>query len=94
MQPSCFWRHLGYNKPNMSEPSIQELLTKWTELKNQRAPVPPPGDYLQRQISSKLQVLNQLSALGHQQIDGEQSDVRTTIKDLEDVLQAMRDCAR
>jgi len=78
----------------MSEQSIQALLTRWSELKQQRAPVPPPADYLQQQISAKLQVLNEFLSLGHLQIEGEQSDVRSTIKDLGDVLQAMRDCAR
>jgi Holliday junction resolvasome RuvABC DNA-binding subunit len=78
----------------MSEQAIIELLGKWAELKQQRSPIPPPSDYLQQQITAKLQVLNQLLSLGYQQIEGEQTDVRTTIKDLEDVLQAMRDCAR
>ncbi len=78
----------------MSEQAIKELLNKWAELKQQRAPSPPPSDYLQQQITTKLQILNGLLAVGHLQIEGEQSDVRTTIKDLEDVLQAMRDCAR
>jgi hypothetical protein len=78
----------------MSEQSINELLNKWAELKQQRPPSPPPGDYLQQQIAGKLQILNALLLLGHLQIEGEQTDVQTTIKDLEDVLQAMRDCAR
>ena len=78
----------------MSEQAIKELLNKWAELKQQRAPIPPPGDYLQQQITNKLQILNELLALGHLQIEGEQSDVRSAIKDLGDVLQAMRDCAR
>jgi hypothetical protein len=78
----------------MSEEAIIELLGKWAELKQQRAPIPPPSDYLQQQITTKLQVLNELLTMGHLQIEGEQTDVRTTIKDLEDVLQAMRDCAR
>jgi hypothetical protein len=78
----------------MSEQAIIELLNKWAELKQQRPPSPPPAGYLQQQISNKLQILNELSSLGHLQIEGEQSDVRSTIKDLEDVLQAMRDCSR
>jgi hypothetical protein len=78
----------------MSEQSIQDLLTRWAELKQQRAPSPTPGDYLQQQISNKLQILNELLSKGHLQIEGEQSDVQSTIKDLGDVLQAMRDCAR
>ena len=78
----------------MGEQSITELLKKWAELKQQRPPNPPPADYLQQQISSKLQILNELLSLGHLQIEGEQSDVRSAIKDLGDVLQAMRDCAR
>jgi hypothetical protein len=78
----------------MSEQMIVELLGKWAELKQQRAPIPAPGDYLQQQITHKLQILNQLLLLGYLQIEGEQTDVSTTIKDLEDVLQAMRDCSR
>ena len=78
----------------MSEQSIKELLNKWAALKQQRPPSPTPADFLQNQISSKLQILNALLLLGHHQIEGEQSDVPTAIKDLEDVLQAMRDCAR
>jgi hypothetical protein len=45
-------------------------------------------------VANKLQILNQLLSLGHLQIEGEQSDVPSMIKDLGDVLQAMRDCAR
>jgi hypothetical protein len=78
----------------MSEQAIIELLGKWAELKQQRAPNPPPSDYLQQHITNKLQILNELSALGYLQIEGEQSDVPSAIKDLNDVLQAMRDCAR
>jgi hypothetical protein len=78
----------------MSDQLIQDLLIKWVELKQQRPPSPPPGGYLQQQIANKLQILNELLALGHLQIEGEQADVRSTIKDLEDVLQAMRDCSR
>jgi hypothetical protein len=78
----------------MSEQAIQDLLNKWAEIKQQRPPKPAPGDYLQQQIATKLQILNALLLFGHPKIEGEQADVRTTIKDLEDVLQAMRDCAR
>ena len=78
----------------MSEQAIKDLLTKWAQLKQQRAPRPPPSDYLPQQIARKLQILNALQLLGHLQIEGEPSDVKTAIKDLEDVLQAMRDCAR
>jgi hypothetical protein len=80
--------------PDTREQSIIEQLNKWAELKSQRPPNPAPSDYLQQQIATKLQILNELQALGHLQIDGEQSDVRSAIKDLGDVLQAMRDCAR
>lgn len=78
----------------MSGQSIKELLNRWAELRQQRSPSPVPPDYLQQQISTKLQILNELLTLGHLQIEGEQSDVRSAIKDLGDVLQAMRDCAR
>ena len=78
----------------MSEQAIQELLNRWAELKQQRPPSPPPPDWLQQQISTKLQILNELLSLGHLQIKDEQSDVPSAIKDLGDVLQAMRDCAR
>ena len=77
--------------PDTREQSIIEQLQKWAELKQQRPPNPTPSDYLQTQIAAKLQILNELLSLGHLQIDGEQSDVRSTIKDLGDVLQAMRD---
>jgi len=78
----------------MSDQLIQDLLIKWVELKQQRPPSPPPSGYLQQQIANKLQILNELLSLGYLQIEGEPTDVRSTIKDLNDVLQAMRDCSR
>ena len=78
----------------MSDELIQAQLAKWAELKQQRQPNPAPNGYLQQQITKKLQILNELQALGHVRIESEPTDVNTAIKDLNDVLQAMRDCSR
>ena len=60
---------------------MQELLTKWSELKTKSEEGPSTIGSVQQRISDELAILEPLLAAGCSQIPGEPFDVRFLIRD-------------
>ena len=70
---------------------MQELLTKWSELKKQPRQGMQTVDSVQQHISEELQILEPLLAAGCSQIPDEPFDVRFMIQDRKRLLREMHD---